>query len=225
MTDNVALVAQKRDTKATKAAQLRAEGKMPAVVYGQGSEAIAISLDAVEFGKVYARAGHSTILELNIEGEGMKNVLVQDVQNSLHSLNPTHADLYTVKMDETVRTSVPLHFTGESTAVFQDGGSLLTALQELEIECLPAKLPANIEVDIAGLDDFEKTITVADLRVPTGVEVLNDPEELVAKVEAPRSEAEMEELDEEVGDAVPAEEGEATEGAEGGSAEGEAKEA
>jgi hypothetical protein len=76
------------------------------------------------------------------------------------------------------------------------------------------------------LDDFEKTITVADLTIPAGVEVLTDAEELFAKVEAPRSEEELEELDQEVGDAVPAEEGEeAAEGAEGDKPEGEAKEA
>lgn len=225
MTDKVALVAQKRDALSTKPAQLRAEGKIPAVVYGQGSDALAISLDGAEFGKTYARVGHNTILELTIEGEGTKSVLVQDVQNHLHSEFPIHADFYTVKMDETVKTSVPLHFVGESTAVFQDGGSLLTAIDELEIECLPGKLPASIEVDIAGLDDFEKSITVADLAIPAGVEVLTDPEELVARVEAPRSEEELEELDEEVGEAVHAVEGEATEGTEGDKAEGEAKEA
>ncbi len=225
MSDKVALVAQKRDADSIKPSQLRAEGKIPAIVYGQGSEALSISLDGAEFGKTYARVGHNTIVELEIEGEGTKSVLVQDVQNHLHSEYPIHADFYTVKMDETVKTSVPLHFVGESTAVFQDGGSLLTAINELEIECLPGKLPASIEVDIAGLDDFEKTITVADLKVPAGVEVLTDAEELVAKVEAPRSEEEMEQLDEEVGEAVHAEEGETVEGEEGDKAEGEAKEA
>jgi large subunit ribosomal protein L25 len=226
MTDKVALVAQKRDANSINPSQLRAEGRIPAVVYGQGSNAVAISLDSAEFGKTYARVGHNTIVELEIEGEGTKSVLVQDVQNHLHSEYPIHADFYTVKMDEVVKTSVPLHFIGESTAVFQDGGSLLTAIDELEIECLPGKLPSSIEVDISGLDDFEKTITVADLSIPAGVEVLTEAEELVAKVEAPRSEEELEELDEEVGDAVPAEEGaDATEGAEGDKPEGETKEA
>ena len=195
---------------------------MPAVMYGQGKEAKLLSVDAVEFGKMYAHAGHNTILQVEVEGEGVQNVLIQDVQNHLRSLTPIHADLYTVKMDETVRTSVPLHFVGESTAVFQDGGSLLTAIDELEIECLPGKLPSNIEVDIAVLDDFEKTITVADLKIPAGVEVHTDAEELVAKVEAPRSEEELEDLDAEVGPAAPAEEGEEGEAAEGDKAEGDA---
>ncbi len=223
MTDSTALKAQKRDIKGKAIAGLRAEGKMPAVMYGQGKEAKLLSFDAVEFGKMYAHAGHNTILQIEVEGEGTENVLIQDVQNHLHSITPIHADLYTVKMDETVRTSVPLHFVGESTAVFQDGGSLLTAIDELEIECLPGKLPASIEVDIAVLDDFEKTITVADLKIPAGVEVHTELEELVAKVDAPRSEEEMEDLDSEVGPAAPAEEGEEGEAAaEGDKAEGEA---
>lgn len=224
MTDSVVLKAQKRDVTGKKLAALRNEGKMPAVLYGQGSEAINLSVDAAEFSKLYANVGHSTILEVEIEGEGKKNALIQDVQHQVHATYPLHADFYTVKMDEVVRTSVPLHVIGESTAVFQDGGSLMTPLDELEIECLPAKLPASIEVDIAVLDDFEKTITVADLKIPAGVEVLSDPEELVAKVEPPRSEEELEELDSEVGPAAPAEEGEASEEGEPAAEEGEAKE-
>ncbi len=223
MTDVVVLKAQKRDITGKKLASLRTAGRMPVVMYGQGSEAVNLSVDAAEFAKLYAHVGHSTILEIEIEGDGKKNALIQDVQHGVHAPFPLHADLYTVKMDEVVRTSVPLVTVGESTAVFQDGGSLVTPLGELEIECLPGKLPSNIEVDIAVLDDFEKTITVADLTVPEGVEVLTDAEELVAKVEPPRSEEELEELDSEVGDAVPAEEGEASEGGEAAT-EGEAKE-
>lgn len=209
MSDKVIIAAQKRDVTGKKVAALRAQGIMPAVVYGHGQKPETISLDAVEFGKTYSRVGHSTILELKVDGGATKNVLIQDVQQTLHSTAPQHADFYMVKMDEVVRTSVPLHFTGESTAVFQEGGSLLTSLQEVEIECLPAKLPANIEVDISVLDDFEKTITVADLKVPADVKVMAEPEELVARVEEPRSQEEVDEdLNAEIGEAAPAEEGE-----------------
>jgi large subunit ribosomal protein L25 len=126
-------------------------------------------------------------------------------------------------MNKTIRTEVPLHFTGEAPAVFQEEGSLLKNIEEVEVETLPAKLPAHIEVDISGLDDFSKTIHVSDLNVPEGVEVLVDGEELICKVEPPRSEEEIAALEEEVGDAIP--EGAAEESAEGGEeGEGEAAE-
>jgi large subunit ribosomal protein L25 len=116
-------------------------------------------------------------------------------------------------MNQAIRTTVPLHFTGNAAAVYQQEGTLLTNIEEVEVETLPGKLPANIEVDISVLDDFEKSIHVRDLVVPEGVEVLIDGEELVCKVDPPRSEAEMEALNEDIVEEIPAEEGE--EGAEG----------
>ncbi len=211
MTDKIVIEAQKRDVFGKKLASLREQGLIPAVVYGSGKPAEPISINSVDFNKTYNKVGHSSIVEIKIDGAGTKNVLIHDVQLNPMLRTPIHADFYLVKMDEVIRTSVPLHFTGESTAVFQDNGSLLTALQELEVECLPGNLPASIEVDIAGLDDFEKTITVADITLPEGVKVLDEAEELVAKVEAPRSEEELEALDEEIVENIPAEEGEAAE--------------
>ena len=182
---------------------VRRDGMIPAVLYGHSFEPQKLSLNAHDFTKIFDSAGHNTILDLKIEGGKDYNVLVHDVARDTVTDALIHADLYRVKMDEEIRTTVPLHFTGESTAVFQEGGSLLTNLEELEIETLPAKIPASIDVDISILDDFEKTITVADIAVPEGVKVLNDTEELVARIEEPRSDEELAALDEEVGDEVP----------------------
>jgi large subunit ribosomal protein L25 len=107
-------------------------------------------------------------------------------------------------MDEELKAEVPLHFTGESNAVFQGEGTLVKNLEMVEVECLPGNLPESLEVDISVLDDFEKTITLADLKVPEGVKLVEeDLETLVAKVEPPRSDEEMAELDEVVEGGVP----------------------
>jgi large subunit ribosomal protein L25 len=107
-------------------------------------------------------------------------------------------------MDELIKTDLPLHFMGESTAVYQGEGSLIKNLEVIEVECLPGDLPEPIEVDIAVLDDFEKTITLADLAMPEGVKLVEeDLTTVVAHVEPPRSDAEMAELDEEVAQTLP----------------------
>ncbi|MCC7289504.1 50S ribosomal protein L25 [bacterium] len=211
--DKIILSADLRQEAGKAVKKLRESGKVPAVLYGRGAENKNITLDAKEFGRILNQAGYSSILELSLDGKKY-NVLIQDVAFDVVKSEPIHADIYLVKMDEVIRTEVPLHFVGESTAVFQQDGSLITNLEALEIEALPGNLPQQIEVDISVLDDFEKTITVADVKLPADVKLLTDAEELVARVEPPRSDEELEALDEEIVENIPAEEGseEAAEG-------------
>lgn len=201
--EKIILAAEKRQVKGKATRKLRVSGRIPAVIYGHGKESEAIELDEREFGKVFDKAGYNGILLVKIGEERAVNALIHEVQFSPLKREPIHADLYRVKMDELIRTTVPLHFTGESTAVFQDGGSLMTNLEEVEVEALPANLPSNIEVDISVLDDFDKSISVADLKIPADVKLITEELELIARVEPPRSDEELEALDEEVGEAVP----------------------
>ncbi|MEK7447724.1 MAG: 50S ribosomal protein L25, partial [Patescibacteria group bacterium] len=108
-----------------------------------------------------------------------------------------------------ITASIPLNFTGDSKAVIDLSGSLITNKSEVEVECLPADLPHEIEVDISVLEDFEAVIHVKDIKVPEGVEIKDDLEETVALVEPPRSEEELAELEE------PVEEGEMPEAEQG----------
>lgn len=201
--DKLDLNAQSRDVVGKKVASLRQKGQIPAVIYGSSVDNVNISLNQADFTKLFQRAGHNNILALKIDDKKPVNTLIHSVEYDPVTSSIIHADLYQVKMDEVIKTTVPIHFVGESTAVFKDEGTLLTNLEELEVEALPADLPQNIEVDISILDDFEKSISVADITVAKGVTVLNDTSELVVKVEPPRSDEELEQLEAEVGDAVP----------------------
>jgi large subunit ribosomal protein L25 len=218
--DKIVILATNRDSFGKKNTELRSSGKIPAVVYGNNKENASISLDAKEFNKAFSQAGHSTIVELKVaEGEA-ENVLIHDVSFNPINNEISHADFYRVNMNKTIRTEVPLHFIGEAPAVFQQEGSLFKNIEEVEVETLPANLPPHIEIDISSLDDFSKSIHVSDIKAPEGVEILEDAEQLICKVDPPRSEEEMAALDEEIGEAIP--EGAAEEGAE--ATEGEAKE-
>lgn len=202
--EKIVLNANKRDIYGKKLPSLRSEGKTPAIVYGNKKDNLAITLDSKEFSNAFSRAGYSAIMDLKIEGEDTPvNVLIYDVDIDPLTNQPRHADFYRVNMNEKIRTEVPLHFIGESPAVFQQEGSLFKNIEEIEVETLPANLPSHIEVDISGLDDFSKSIHVSDLKIPDGVELLVDSEQLVCKAEPPRSEEEMAALDEEVGEAIP----------------------
>jgi large subunit ribosomal protein L25 len=177
---------------------LRRTGIIPVVLYGKGKPSLALSITEKDYIHLYREAGTSSIILLDIAGDGQKNALVQDIQFDALSGKPVHLDFYEVSMTEKLTTMVPLRFVGDSVAVIDLSGSLTTNKDEIEVECLPGDLPHEIEVDISVLSDFEATIHISDLKLPAGVEIKDDPEELVATVEPPRSEEEMAELEEPV---------------------------
>lgn len=206
MSDKVVLNVKPRTVKGKAVKRLRVEGETPAVVYGQGGEAELVSIDTLDLNKAFAKAGGNKIVGIKIDDARQKNALFHEVQKDARG-NIAHVDFYLVKMNEKLKADVPIHITGESTAVYQQEGSLVQPLQAIEVEALPADLPESFEVDISVLDDFEKTITVADMKVAEGVEILTPAEELIAKVEPPRSDEELEALDEEIDEAAEMPEG------------------
>lgn len=217
--EKITLIAQKRESFGKKLSALRSEGNLPAVVYGQNKQPEAVSINSHEFAKIYASAGHNTIVELKIDQNASDNVLIHDVATNALSGNLIHADFLRVNMNQAIRTTVPLHFVGTAPAVYQQEGTLLTNIEEVEVETLPAKLPQFIEIDISVLDTFEKSIHIRDIVAPDGVKILEEDEEMVAKVDPPRSEAEMDALNEDVVEEIPAEEGEPTDDSTGADAQ------
>jgi len=180
----------------------RREGLIPAVLYGHGVEPRSLELDHRLFTRAFRDAGENTIISLSVDGAKAVNVLVKGTD-----LHPTtnryiHADFFQVRMDEEIETAVPLMFAGEAPAVREQGGVLVRALDEVDVVALPADIPHTVTVDISRLVTFDDVIKVADLPVAVGVDILNDPETVVALVEAPRSEAEIAALDEKVSEDV-----------------------
>ncbi len=208
--DTLKLQVETRTDTGKKAQQVRASGKIPAVVYGRGDNNQSVAVDVLVFAKAFQKAGHSGLVELAVDDAKPVNVLIQDVQTD-HLGRPLHIDFYQVKMDEAIRTEVPLKLVGEAPGAFNLGGSLVQVLEEVEVEALPANLPNAIEVDVSGLEELESSLSVVDLQVPDKVKVLTDEHELVCRVESPRSEEEMAELDAEMGEEVKPEDTEQTE--------------
>lgn len=174
--------------------QLRKQGLIPAVSYGQKTKNLSLMVDAQDFEKIYQQTGQSTLIKLKAEDKE-KIVLIHDIQKDPVTDKVIHIDFYQVRMDRLLKTEVPLVFVGESPAVQAEGGVLIKNIQKVEIEALPKDLPREIEVDISSLKTFDDNIYIKNLSLPEGVKIITEAEEVVASVIPPRAEAELEELE------------------------------
>ncbi len=196
--------AEKRAILGKQTASLRRAGMLPAVLYGEGILTTPLSISARDFEKAFSTSGETSILTLKVAGDKDYNVLIHDVADDPLTLKPIHADFYAVRMDRAIEAKVPLAFIGQSPAVQQEGGILVKVLHELEVKALPGDMPHEIEVHLDALEKIEDKIHVKDIKLPTGVTLRVDEGEVVALVEPPRSDAELEALEkkEEVAEVV-----------------------
>ena len=195
--EEIQLEANKRTVIGKQVNTLRREGLIPAIVYGGGGEPIPVELDAKEATKILNETSTSTLITLKV-GKEDHRVLLRDIQYDVIRRIPIHVDFLRVEMDIAIRTSVPIDFVGEAPGVKEHGGVLVTGLDELEIEALPADLPDKVTVDLEVLKEIDSMITVADVFVGKGVEVLTEPDEVIAHLVY----QEIEEIEEEEIEAV-----------------------
>jgi large subunit ribosomal protein L25 len=185
------LAAEPRSVIGKKVSTLRRQGILPAVIFGAGEPSQPIQVSALDW-EILRRhhVTRNTLLDLKVAGGKARPVLVQMISEHPVSRKPVHVDFHTVKMTEELTVDVPIVLVGETPAVEREGGTLLHQRETLHIRALPGDLPTSIEVDISSLVDFEATLHVSDVIAPKGVQILTDPHEPVARVQAPRVEVE-----------------------------------
>ncbi len=171
--------------------RLRAQGMIPAAVYGEGLEAVAVAVSAKEIATILrSGSGHNTIFKLALphaEGEPA-NVIIKDYQVDPVKGRLLHADLLRLSMTTLTRVSVSVETIGEPPGVKSEGGLLELQLREIEVECLPGDIPQHLTVDISNLQ-IGGHVTVADLVYDREkVKLLVDENQIVAGVTAPRIE-------------------------------------
>ncbi len=177
----------------------RKEEKIPAVIYGKKVENKALWVNVKELNRIYQEAGESTLVNLEIEGDKEPhNVLIHDIQMNPVTDEIIHADFYQVRMDEEVETEVEITFVGEAPAVKELGGTFVKNIDSVSVRCLPGDLPRELKIDISSIKTFDDYIYVSDLPLGEKVATSVDPETVIALVSPPRTQKEMEELDEEV---------------------------
>ena len=211
------LKASVRDLNGKRSRRLHGEGKLTAIVYGHNSKPTPLVLDRLEFQKVFLKSGRTRLVDLVVDGDRTEKVLVRETQTHPRLLGPIHVDFYQVNLEEKITVEVPVHLVGESAAVKRGDADVLQPIHALRVECLPSDIPDAFEVDMTPLEEIESEVRISDIKVPKGVTVLIDPEELVVKIVRKR---EMK-VEEEVPTAEAALVGEGEAGAEGAEAAGE----
>jgi large subunit ribosomal protein L25 len=213
MAEKVVVKAEKREERGKNVnRRLRVEGKIPVVVYGGGTESVAVTAALSDLAAILRTdAGVNTVFSLDIDGVGTSDVIFQDRQIDAVRGRLLHADLRRIAKGEKMEMTVPIHLTGEAEGLKEEGAVLSQALREIKVLCEPANTPESIDVDISGLS-ADHPLHVSDLKVGAGIEIHEAPETVVASiiiVKEPELEPQVEE------GAEPEVEGEAPEGAEG----------
>lgn len=162
--------------------KMRREGRIPAIVYGAGMNAVSVSVPLTDLAAILrSDTGPNTLFALDIEGEGPSDVIFQDRQ--IHPIQGRliHADLRRFAKGEKIEVTVALHVVGHAAGLVEEGAVLVQQLREVKVLCEPQHIPETIEVDVSELG-LGESIHVSDLKFAEGIEVHEDPETLVVTV-------------------------------------------
>jgi large subunit ribosomal protein L25 len=162
--------------------RLRTAGRVPGIVYGKGMEPVAVSIDLRELsGAITGEGGRNTLITLKgCEGLAGVTAIVSEMDRTALKGKIRHVDLHKINMDENVRVEVKINLVGTAKGV-KDGGLLDFALHKIELECLPALIPDQVNVDVTSLT-IGHSIHVADLDLPAGVKPLADAKASVVSI-------------------------------------------
>ena len=186
--DNNLLEAQPRTPgNKNEARRVRRDGKIPAVVYGAGKDALSVSVDPRQVTRILnSETGHNTIFDLALDGDKSKAMIV-DWQYEPIKGKLLHIDLKRIAMDKKLTVKVPVFLKGEAAGVKQQGGILEQMMREVEVECLPADIPSHIDADVSELV-FGKVLRVSDLPRSDKFEFITDENQPVAHVTSVKEE-------------------------------------
>ena len=202
MAHTVQLAAEKRTANGKGAArQMRAQGRIPAVIYGSGREPESLSLSRAEFDKVLAAGAHeTTIFDLTMDGT-QTTALVREVQRHPFKKEVLHVDFLEIHAGELLTVAVPIRLLGIPDGVRNMGGTLDQVLREIEIRVLPKDIPDTVELDVTALKVHD-SLHVSDLNIPNA-EILEDEDATICTVSAARVEEEAKPGEEEDATAEP----------------------
>src|SRR5438477_2604143 len=165
------------------ARKLRAEGRVPAILYGHGMEPVKVAIEDRDlYHALHTDAGANVLVDLHV-GKERHLAMPREIQRDHIRGQFLHVDFLVVRRDEVINVDVPVHLVGESHGV-KEGGVVEHHLWDLKVECLPTNVPQSIEADITSLG-IGDSLSVADLKPPQGAEILTPPEEAIVSVVAP----------------------------------------
>ena len=184
------VVAKPRTGKFNKnaARRVRAAGKIPAVLYGAGHDAIAVEVDPKQISRIlFSEAGHNTIFDVQVDGVPSAKAMIVDWQHEPIKDRLIHIDMKRIALDKVLQVSVRVKLLGVPSGVKNEGGILDQVLREVEIECLPADIPSHIDIDVTGLA-MHGVLRVSDLPHSDKIKYLSGEDATVAHVVTIREE-------------------------------------
>ena len=181
--EQIELAVTSRELLGKKVRFLRRQGITPMHLFGHGIESVALECDATSLRRVLAEAGQTRLIRLTLNNEKEpRTVVVREVQREPLSGATLHVDFYEVIMSERVKMEIPVVFVGEAPALKLKENRLVHELNALAVECLPAKIPTIIEVDLSSLTELDQAVRVKDIELDKEVTVLNNPEQVVVRI-------------------------------------------
>lgn len=181
MAENYVIDAQPRETIGKKVSQLRRQGLVPVIVYGPKAKPVNLQIPYRPLQVALMKAGGTSLIDLKVDGK-THTVLARAVQRDILRGDILHVDFFAVDLTAKISIDVPLHFVNESPAVAARKGILITGPAMLTIETLPSHLLSQIEIDLSGLEEVGDAIHVRDLKLDADITILNDPDEMIARV-------------------------------------------
>lgn len=195
--EKIVIQATRRTVTGKKVGALRRAGKLPGVLYGHQTESTPILMELRDASRVLAHASSSQLITVNLDGKEFAT-LVREKQRDFIKGTLLHVDFQVVSLTEKIRTTVGIELAGSSPAVKDYNGVVVHELDEVEVEALPQDLPEKFVVDISGLTKIGDAVYVRDLSIPSGIEILNEPDEVVVIVTGAAPEISEEEMAEEI---------------------------
>ena len=197
--DDLTLQAAKRDVLGKKTRFLRRQGITPSHLFGHNIKSLALQCDTAQLQRIITQAGTTRLINLEIEKEKRpRSVFIREIQRDEVKRQLLHVDFYQVRKDEKIETDVPIVLVGEAPAMKGKGRILAHGVTSLSIECLPDRIPPQIEVDLSSLEEVGQAIHVKDIVLSPDITVTTAADQIVVKVNEVRVERVEEVVAEEV---------------------------
>jgi len=181
--DGLTLQATKREVLGKKTRFLRRQGITPTHLFGHNLKSLALQCDTAKLQRIITQAGTTRLIALEIDGDKQpRSIFIREIQRDEIKRQLLHVDFYQVRKEEKIKAGVPLVLVGEAPAMQIRGRMLTHALTSISVECLPDKLPPQIEIDLSRLEEVEQAIYVSDIALSPDITLLTDPSQLIVKV-------------------------------------------
>jgi large subunit ribosomal protein L25 len=187
--EKIVIKGQSREVVGKQVKVLRREGRLPCIVYGRGFKPVLITLNMREASRILPTITSSQLLVVEVDGK-QHTTLVREKQRDPVTGMFLHVDFLEVSLTEKLRANVQIELVGDSPAVKNYNGVLVSSLEEIAVEALPSDLPERITIDISILTEIGQAVHVRDIVLPSVVEILDDPEEIIVVITAPAREEE-----------------------------------